>query len=178
MPVTTGIGLIVILMHLHPNNKGAVKWPPAVSPQSNSHKDQVKDHGINRFVEDEALYILRIHFKMTNICTVFQRCLKLCVCLCARNTSFICIDRVVFFRIMKGQGIDIKSPSSRSVLTVTNMTEDRYGNYTCVASNKLGTANASVPLIRKLSVYLLVTVWRCEESQGWEAAVELTGVSK
>ncbi|XP_034736899.1 neuronal growth regulator 1 isoform X1 [Etheostoma cragini] len=50
-------------------------------------------------------------------------------------------------RIIKGQGIDIKSLSSRSVLTVTNMTEDRYGNYTCVASNKLGTANASVPLI-------------------------------
>ncbi|XP_061681408.1 neuronal growth regulator 1 isoform X2 [Syngnathoides biaculeatus] len=50
-------------------------------------------------------------------------------------------------RIIKGQGIDIKSLSSRSVLTVTNMTEDRYGNYTCVATNKLGTANASVPLI-------------------------------
>lgn len=59
---------------------------------------------------------------------------------------------------MKGQGIDIKSLSSRSVLTVTNMTEDRYGNYTCVASNKLGTANASVPLIRKLPFYLLVIV--------------------
>lgn len=52
--------------------------------------------------------------------------------------------------MIKGQGIDIKSLSSRSVLTVTNMTEDRYGNYTCVASNKLGTANASVPLIREL----------------------------
>ncbi|KAK1896325.1 Neuronal growth regulator 1, partial [Dissostichus eleginoides] len=50
-------------------------------------------------------------------------------------------------RINKGQGIDIKSLSSRSVLTVNNMTEDRYGNYTCVATNKLGTANASVPLI-------------------------------
>lgn len=59
---------------------------------------------------------------------------------------------IVFcFRIIKGQGIDIKNLSSRSVLTVNNMTEDRYGNYTCVASNKLGTANASVPLIRKLS---------------------------
>ncbi|KAM8874899.1 neuronal growth regulator 1 isoform 2-T2 [Spinachia spinachia] len=50
-------------------------------------------------------------------------------------------------RIIKGQGIDIKSLSSRSVLTVNNMTEDRYGNYTCVATNKLGTVNASVPLI-------------------------------
>ncbi|XP_078478986.1 neuronal growth regulator 1-like [Lampetra planeri] len=52
-------------------------------------------------------------------------------------------------RIIKGQGIDIKSLSSRSVLTVTNMTEDRYGNYTCVATNKLGTANASMAVIRK-----------------------------
>uniref|UniRef100_A0A8C7LJU3 Neuronal growth regulator 1 n=1 Tax=Oncorhynchus mykiss TaxID=8022 RepID=A0A8C7LJU3_ONCMY len=50
-------------------------------------------------------------------------------------------------RINKGQGIDIKNLSSRSVLTVTNMTEDRYGNYTCVAANILGRANASVPLI-------------------------------
>lgn len=46
------------------------------------------------------------------------------------------------------------------------MTEDRYGNYTCVASNKLGTANASVPLIRKLSFYLLVANWSGEESEG------------
>ncbi|XP_076870870.1 neuronal growth regulator 1 isoform X2 [Brachyhypopomus gauderio] len=51
-------------------------------------------------------------------------------------------------RLSKGQpGIDIKNLSSRSVLTVSNMTEDRYGNYTCVAVNRLGTANASVPLI-------------------------------
>uniref|UniRef100_A0A1A8N0B9 Neuronal growth regulator 1 n=2 Tax=Nothobranchius TaxID=28779 RepID=A0A1A8N0B9_9TELE len=50
-------------------------------------------------------------------------------------------------RIVKGQGIDIKNLSTRSFLTVNNMTEDRYGNYTCVATNKLGSANASVPLI-------------------------------
>ncbi|XDV35679.1 hypothetical protein PO909_005576 [Leuciscus waleckii] len=51
-------------------------------------------------------------------------------------------------RINMGQGIDIKNLNSRSVLTVKNMTQDRYGNYTCVAVNRLGTANASVPLIR------------------------------
>uniref|UniRef100_A0A8C5C9F0 Neuronal growth regulator 1 n=1 Tax=Gadus morhua TaxID=8049 RepID=A0A8C5C9F0_GADMO len=55
----------------------------------------------------------------------------------------------IFEWIIKGQGIDIKNLSSRSVLTVNNMTEDRYGNYTCVATNKIGSANASVPLIRK-----------------------------
>uniref|UniRef100_A0A3P8VGD5 Neuronal growth regulator 1 n=1 Tax=Cynoglossus semilaevis TaxID=244447 RepID=A0A3P8VGD5_CYNSE len=50
-------------------------------------------------------------------------------------------------RIIKGQGIDIKSLTSRSILTVTNTTEDRYGNYTCIATNKLGTANASLTLL-------------------------------
>lgn len=92
-----------------------------------------------------------------------------------RNQSIICCDCVLFFRIIKGQGIDIKSLSSRSVLTVTNMTEDRYGNYTCVASNKLGTANASVPLNRKLSFYLLVANWSAEESEGWKSVVDVSG---
>ncbi|TSK42076.1 Neuronal growth regulator 1 [Bagarius yarrelli] len=51
-------------------------------------------------------------------------------------------------RLSKAQaGIDIKNLSSRSILTVSNITEDRYGNYTCVAVNKLGAANASVSLI-------------------------------
>ncbi|GAA6069800.1 neuronal growth regulator 1 isoform X1, partial [Tachysurus ichikawai] len=51
--------------------------------------------------------------------------------------------------ISKGQaGIAIQNVSSRSVLTMGNITEDRYGNYTCVAFNKLGTANASLSLIR------------------------------
>ncbi|XP_059416162.1 neuronal growth regulator 1-like isoform X2 [Carassius carassius] len=59
-------------------------------------------------------------------------------------------------RINMGQGIDIKNLSSRSVLTVKNMTQDRYGNYTCVAVNRLGTANASVPLIQSSHA---VTIW-------------------
>uniref|UniRef100_A0A3Q1GY14 Neuronal growth regulator 1 n=1 Tax=Acanthochromis polyacanthus TaxID=80966 RepID=A0A3Q1GY14_9TELE len=62
--------------------------------------------------------------------------------------------------IIKGQGIEIKNLNTRSVLTMTNMTEDRYGNYTCVASNKLGTANASVPLIRKCSPAAAGSTWR------------------
>uniref|UniRef100_UPI00398E7721 neuronal growth regulator 1-like n=1 Tax=Pristiophorus japonicus TaxID=55135 RepID=UPI00398E7721 len=41
------------------------------------------------------------------------------------------------------QGIQIKNFSARSILTVTNITEDHYGNYTCVAINKLGTNSAS-----------------------------------
>ncbi|KAF5887671.1 neuronal growth regulator 1 isoform X2 [Clarias magur] len=55
--------------------------------------------------------------------------------------------------LSKGQaGIDIKNASSRSILTVSNITEDRYGNYTCVAVNKLGAANATVPLIREAAL--------------------------
>ncbi|KAF4078802.1 hypothetical protein AMELA_G00185700 [Ameiurus melas] len=53
-------------------------------------------------------------------------------------------------RLSKGQGgIDIKNLSSRSILTVSNITEERYGNYTCVVFNKLGAANTSVALSRK-----------------------------
>ncbi|KAG7456541.1 hypothetical protein MATL_G00236920 [Megalops atlanticus] len=50
-------------------------------------------------------------------------------------------------RLTRGHGTDIKTLSSRSVLSMTNMTQERYGNYTCMAVNKLGTANASVSLL-------------------------------
>ncbi|RMC08830.1 hypothetical protein DUI87_15081 [Hirundo rustica rustica] len=50
-------------------------------------------------------------------------------------------------RLINGQqGITIKNYSTRSLLTVTNVTEEHFGNYTCVAANKLGTTNASLPL--------------------------------
>lgn len=59
----------------------------------------------------------------------------------------------IFFllsRLINGQqGITIKNYSTRSLLTVTNVTEEHFGNYTCVAANKLGTTNASLPLNRK-----------------------------
>ncbi|KAL4831167.1 hypothetical protein H8958_008165 [Nasalis larvatus] len=47
------------------------------------------------------------------------------------------------------QGIIIQNFSTRSILTVTNVTQEHFGNYTCVAANKLGTTNASLPLNRK-----------------------------
>lgn len=73
------------------------------------------------------------------------------------DPSAIC---VVYYRISNGQGIDIKNLSSRSVLTVNNMTEDHFGNYTCVATNKLGMANASVSLIGEF-------LWFHAESEVW-----------
>ncbi|KAJ8357676.1 hypothetical protein SKAU_G00204700 [Synaphobranchus kaupii] len=50
-------------------------------------------------------------------------------------------------RLTRAQGTDIQTLRSRSVLSMTNMTQDRYGNYTCVAVNMLGKASASMPLL-------------------------------
>ncbi|XP_062834228.1 neuronal growth regulator 1 isoform X5 [Anolis carolinensis] len=50
-------------------------------------------------------------------------------------------------RLINGQqGITIKSFSSRSFLNFNNVTEEHFGNYTCIAANKLGTTNASLLL--------------------------------
>ncbi|XP_048418190.1 opioid-binding protein/cell adhesion molecule homolog isoform X1 [Stegostoma tigrinum] len=43
-------------------------------------------------------------------------------------------------------GIQIKKTGDRSMLTFFNVSEEDYGNYTCVAMNKLGTSNTSVLL--------------------------------
>ncbi|XP_062906932.1 limbic system-associated membrane protein-like isoform X3 [Mobula hypostoma] len=48
------------------------------------------------------------------------------------------------------QGIQIQNMESRSSLIVTNATEDHYGNYTCVAGNKLGVTNASIFLYKSI----------------------------
>ncbi|XP_075471937.1 neuronal growth regulator 1 isoform X9 [Ascaphus truei] len=50
-------------------------------------------------------------------------------------------------KLTNGQkGIVIKNYNTRSILTVSNVTVEHFGNYTCVAVNKLGTSNASLPL--------------------------------
>ncbi|XP_073499997.1 neuronal growth regulator 1 isoform X2 [Phyllobates terribilis] len=50
-------------------------------------------------------------------------------------------------KLTNGQrGILIKNYNTRSILHVSNVTEEHFGNYTCVAINKLGTSNASLPL--------------------------------
>ncbi|MXQ82138.1 hypothetical protein E5288_WYG007947 [Bos mutus] len=54
------------------------------------------------------------------------------------------------------QGIIIQNFSTRSILTVTNVTQEHFGNYTCVAVNKLGTTNASLPLSRNVEGYTQV----------------------
>ncbi|XP_069498856.1 neuronal growth regulator 1 [Ambystoma mexicanum] len=50
-------------------------------------------------------------------------------------------------KLMNGQhGYIIQNVSTRSVLNVSNVTTEHFGNYTCVAVNKLGTTNASLLL--------------------------------
>ncbi|XP_067827143.1 opioid-binding protein/cell adhesion molecule isoform X5 [Heptranchias perlo] len=50
-------------------------------------------------------------------------------------------------RLFNGlNGVQIKNNGDMSMLTFFNVSEEDYGNYTCVASNKLGTSNTSVLL--------------------------------
>lgn len=51
------------------------------------------------------------------------------------------------FRIFNGfDGIVIEDIGSTSKLTFHNVSEADYGNYTCIAMNKLGSANTSIIL--------------------------------
>lgn len=62
-----------------------------------------------------------------------------------------CIYQLLFLvlRINNANGLEIRSTGSQSFLTVANVTEEHYGNYTCVATNKLGITNASLFLYSK-----------------------------
>ncbi|MBN3272083.1 LSAMP protein, partial [Polyodon spathula] len=52
-------------------------------------------------------------------------------------------------RIFSAEGIKIQNYGTHSVLMVSNVTEEHYGNYTCVATNKLGINNANLFLYSK-----------------------------
>uniref|UniRef100_A0A4X2LV12 Ig-like domain-containing protein n=1 Tax=Vombatus ursinus TaxID=29139 RepID=A0A4X2LV12_VOMUR len=47
-------------------------------------------------------------------------------------------------RINSANCLEIKRIEGQSLLMVTNVTEEHYGNYTCVAANRLGVTNASL----------------------------------
>uniref|UniRef100_A0A3Q3WDI9 Ig-like domain-containing protein n=1 Tax=Mola mola TaxID=94237 RepID=A0A3Q3WDI9_MOLML len=51
-------------------------------------------------------------------------------------------------RLSNSQGINIQILGTTTILMIANITEDDYGNYTCVASNRLGFQNASLFLYR------------------------------
>lgn len=52
-----------------------------------------------------------------------------------------------FLRLVEGKkGVKVENRPFLSKLTFFNVSEHDYGNYTCVASNKLGHTNASIML--------------------------------
>ncbi|XP_047247276.1 limbic system-associated membrane protein isoform X2 [Girardinichthys multiradiatus] len=77
-------------------------------------------------------------------------------------------------RLSNIQGINIQILGGNTILMIANVTEEDYGNYTCVASNRLGTQSASVFLYRpgtgrdingstcaSLSLWLLMASFAC-----------------
>ncbi|KFO30743.1 Limbic system-associated membrane protein [Fukomys damarensis] len=69
-------------------------------------------------------------------------------------------------RINSAHGLEIKSTEGQSSLTVTNVTEEHYGNYTCVAANKLGVTNASLVLFRVCSTLTYKLKQNSKEATG------------
>ncbi|XP_008424282.1 limbic system-associated membrane protein isoform X2 [Poecilia reticulata] len=77
-------------------------------------------------------------------------------------------------RLSNTQGINIQMLGGNTILMIANVTEEDYGNYTCVASNRLGAQSASVFLYRpgtgrdingsacaSLSLWLLLASFAC-----------------
>lgn len=52
-------------------------------------------------------------------------------------------------RLSNSQGINIQISGTTAILVIANVTEEDYGNYTCVAANRLGVQNASLFLYSK-----------------------------
>lgn len=53
------------------------------------------------------------------------------------------------------EGVRIESKGRLSTLTFFNVSEKDYGNYTCVATNKLGNTNASIILYGRCALFFL-----------------------
>lgn len=66
-------------------------------------------------------------------------------------------------------GIEIEDSGALSQLTFFNVSEGDYGNYTCVAINKLGSANASIILFGEYSVEMVLYMFYA--SKGLSKAV-------
>nr|XP_021155469.1 limbic system-associated membrane protein isoform X4 [Columba livia] len=68
-------------------------------------------------------------------------------------------------RINSANGLEIKSTGTQSLLMVANVTEEHYGNYTCVAANKLGVTNASLYLYKIQGLFMLGSTRELHKSQ-------------
>lgn len=57
---------------------------------------------------------------------------------------------LVYFSLFNGlNGVKIENKGKQSMLIFFNVSEEDYGNYTCVAMNTLGITNASIILYGK-----------------------------
>lgn len=56
---------------------------------------------------------------------------------------------LVIYRLSNSQSINIQILGTTTILMIANVTDEDYGNYTCVASNRLGVQNASLFLFSK-----------------------------
>lgn len=66
-------------------------------------------------------------------------------------------------RLSNSQSINIQILGTTTTLMIANVTEEDYGNYTCVASNRLGIQNASLFLYSTYAfLYSPLALFRCE----------------
>lgn len=63
------------------------------------------------------------------------------------------------FRIFNGlDGMEIVNTGSASKLTFFNVSDGDYGNYTCIATNLLGSSNTSFLLYGEISFIMRITI--------------------
>lgn len=66
---------------------------------------------------------------------------KLFLASCLNPDCLICFPNR---RLSSVQGLNIQVLGTYTILTISSVTEEDYGKYTCVASNRLGVQNSSV----------------------------------
>lgn len=87
----------------------------------------------------------RVRFKLRNNCSLeaWKQLKSTSGLLYINLSSLSCLP----FRLANGlDGLKIENKGRMSTLTFFNVSEKDYGNYTCVAINKLGNTNASIIL--------------------------------
>lgn len=63
----------------------------------------------------------------------------------------------LLYRLFNGlNGVKIENQGKQSMLMFLNVSEEDYGNYTCVALNTMGITNASIILYGKTALLLLL----------------------
>lgn len=75
------------------------------------------------------------------------------MCLTQVHGLHVCVIHSDFtlwiYRLSNSQSINIQILGTTTILMIANVTDEDYGNYTCVASNRLGVQNASLFLYSK-----------------------------